>query len=235
MPHTLSCAWKADDASEACFSISELAAGDVLAAPGAPGPLWRLKSGALRLDRLDPVDPAGGLFMQLVLPGDLVGLEGLAGEAAAYRVRAIVPSRVQRLPAGSVAERLHWMAEGLLQQQRRGEDLVLLRSGSAQDRFKQLLLLLAPEAAASADDVSAWDLPTLKDMAAIIDTAPETVSRILSSLRRTRLLDGRQRQTACFSPARLREVTWPTGMTRTDRETLRQRASGGLPTAAWAA
>jgi CRP-like cAMP-binding protein len=37
-------------------------------------------------------------------------------------------------------------------------------------------------------------------MAAIIDTAPETVSRILGHLRRQHLLDDRQRQVASFSP-----------------------------------
>jgi CRP-like cAMP-binding protein len=176
--------------------------------------------------------PSGGAdaaatFTQLLLPGDLVGLEGLTG-AAGYQVRALVASRLQPLP------RRPWpgwplLAEGLGQQQRRGEDLV--RCAAAPRRSAS-----STSAAAGARGLAAGGrclglaLPTLKDMAAIIDTAPETVSRILGHLRRQHLLDDRQRQVASFSPTRLREVEWPAGMTRTDRNPRRRRA-----TEAWAA
>lgn len=215
----------APDPAEGLF----LSAGSALA-PCADAPrLWRLTEGALRLDRPEAADATGGSFTQLLLPGDLVGLEGLTG-AAGYQVRALVASHLQPLPLPTLPAGWPVLAEGLGQQQRRGEDLLRLRSGTAQARFKHLLLLLVPEASRREGDVSAWPLPTLKDMAAIIDTAPETVSRILGNLRRQHLLDDRQRQVASFSPTRLREVEWPAGMTRTDRNPRRRRAAE-----AWAA
>ncbi|MCO5977510.1 Crp/Fnr family transcriptional regulator [Ideonella oryzae] len=210
-----------------------LPAGDTLASPDDGWRLWRLTEGALRLDRLDRLDATGatgGTFIQLLLPGDLVGLEHLTGAVACYRARALVASRLQPVPQPATLGGWPTLAEALRQQQCRGEDLVRLRSGTAQERFKHLLLLLVPEASRLEGDVSVWPLPTLKDMAAIIDTAPETVSRILGHLRRQHLLDDRQRQVASFSPTRLREVEWPTGMTRTDRNPRQRRAAD-----AWAA
>ena len=211
----------------------DLAAGSLLAPPEDNRRLWRLTEGALRLDRLaDEADAesAGSTFIQLLLPGDLVGLAALTSAPARYQARALVASRLQPLPLPESLAGWPLLAEGLRQQQHRGEDLVRLRSGTAQERFKHLLLLLVPEASRREGDVSVWPLPTLKDMAAIIDTAPETVSRILGHLRRQHLLDDRQRQVASFSPTRLREVEWPAGMTRTDRKPQRRHAAD-----AWAA
>jgi CRP-like cAMP-binding protein len=188
----------------------ELDSGELLCEAGAVGVVWQLASGALRLDS------ANGQFMQLVLPGDMVGVELLAASAYAYTARAIVPSIVCYRPLSNDAERRMALLDGLIQQQRRLAELVALRTGPAQDRLKQLLLLMAP-------DESAWDgggarcaLPTLKDMAAILDAAPETVSRIFANLMRTQLLDVRQRQSASFNVSRLRDAAWPTGMTRSD-------------------
>nr|MBP7522905.1 helix-turn-helix domain-containing protein [Leptothrix sp. (in: b-proteobacteria)] len=59
-------------------------------------------------------------------------------------------------------------------------------------------------------------LPTIRDMAAIIDTAPETVSRIFANLKRARIVDGRRRQGASYSLSHLREADWPVGMTRSN-------------------
>ncbi len=190
-----------------------LASGDVLFDAGGMGTVWQLESGAMRLDR---VTREGARFLQIVLPGDLLGLELLAAYPYAYTARAIVPSWARRRSLASDAERRLVLMDGLIQQQRRGEDLVMLRSGPAQDRLKHLLLLLAPEHGPWSEEGLPCALPTIKDMAAIIDTAPETVSRIFANLRRTQILDARQRQSASFSPSRLREANWPAGMTRSD-------------------
>jgi len=190
-----------------------LAPGGVLFEAGAVGTVWQLESGAMRLDR---VDREGARFMQIVLPGDLLGLELLAAYPYAYTARAIVPSEVRRRMLAGEAERRMALIEGLMQQQRRGADLVALRTGPAQDRLKHLLLLLAPEDTPWVGPGATRALPTIKDVAAIIDTAPETVSRIFANLKRSQILDGRQRQGASFSPTRLREREWPTGMTRSD-------------------
>jgi CRP-like cAMP-binding protein len=190
-----------------------LASGDLLFEAGHIGSVWQLSSGALRLDR---VDREGARFMQIVLPGDLLGLELLAAYPHAFSARAIVPSVARRRMLAAEAERRMALLEGLMQQQQRGADLVTLRTGTAQDRLKHLLLLLAPDEAGWVPGGGTCALPTIRDMAAIIDTAPETVSRIFANLKRSQILDGRQRQSASFSPARLRESEWPSGMTRSD-------------------
>ena len=201
----------------------ELVAGDLLCEAGAVGVVWQLESGALRLDRPD------GQFMQLVLPGDMVGVELLAASAYAYTARAVVPSAVRYTPLANDAERRMALLDGLMQQQRRIDHLVALRTGSAQDRLKQLLLLLAPHDADWGEAAGArCVLPTLKDMAAILDTAPETVSRIFANLKRTHLLDVRQRQSASFNVSRLRDAAWPTGMTRSDGGRERGEVHGVL-------
>lgn len=194
-------------------SLTPLATGEVLFEAGGTGSIWQLESGAMRLDR---VSREGSRFIQIVLPGDLLGLELLAAYPYAYTARAIVPCELRRRPLSGDAERRLALVEGLAQQQRRGEDLVMMRTGPAQDRLKHLLLLLAPEDTPWVGEAAPCALPTIKDMAAIIDTAPETVSRIFANLKRTHILDGRQRQSASFSLSRLREVEWPTGMTRSD-------------------
>jgi CRP-like cAMP-binding protein len=190
-----------------------LASGEVLFEAGSTGQPWQLESGALRLDRIEREGPR---FLQIVLPGDIIGLELLAALPHAFSARAIVPSRVRRKPLVGEAERRVALLEGMLQLQQRTADLVALRSGAAQDRLKHLLLLLAGDEQPWDSPGVQCDLPTIKDVAAIIDTAPETVSRIFANLRRSRLLDSRQRQGARFSVTRLREQEWPAGMTRSD-------------------
>jgi CRP-like cAMP-binding protein len=191
----------------------DLSAGELLYEADAVGVVWQLESGALRQDRAD------GQFEQLVLPGDMMGLELLAASPYRHTARALVRCAVRYCKLGSGAERRMAMAEGLLQQQRRMADLVSLRTGPTQDRLKHLLLLLAPDQSGWDDGGTRFALPTLKDMAAILDAAPETVSRIFANLKRTHLLDVRQRQSASFNVSRLRDADWPAGMTR----------SGGKP------
>lgn len=190
-----------------------LASGELLFEAGQSGTVWQLERGAIRLDRMDREGPR---FMQIVLPGDLLGLELLAAYPYAYTARALVPSELRQRLLVTEPERRMVLMEGLMQQQRRGADLVALRTGPAQERLKHLLLLLAPEEEGWLAEGATCALPTIKDMAAVIDTAPETVSRICANLKRTRILDARQRQSASFSPARLRDSEWPAGMTRSD-------------------
>ncbi|MBQ0959238.1 Crp/Fnr family transcriptional regulator [Ideonella sp. 4Y11] len=191
-----------------------LATGETLFEAGHSGPVWQLQSGALRLDQMDR---EGQRFVQLVLPGDLVGAEQLAASGYAHSARAIVPSVAVQRAVGGDAERRLLLAEALLGQLSRTGDLIALRTGTAQERLRHLLLLLSGAEPGWDEAVASQRaLPTIKDVAAIIDTAPETVSRIFANLKRSHLLDGRQRQGARFSAARLREQVWPAGMTRSD-------------------
>lgn len=189
-----------------------LAAGETLFEIGELSGVWQLEQGAMRLDRAQADRTVS--FVQIALPGDLLGLEALAALSHQHMARAIVPCLVRRRLLGSDAERQLVLMEGLMQSQKRCADVVALRTGPAQDRLKALLVLLATVQEDGGDAERA--LPTIRDMAAMIDTSPETVSRILANLKRTRLLDGRRRQGARFSLSRLRDADWPTGMTRSD-------------------
>ncbi len=180
-----------------------LASGEALCEAGQPGPVWRVLRGALRLDLCTR---EGQRFVQIARPGDCIGLEQLAGVPMAFAARALVPAEVRACRFTTDESRRAALLEGMLQQQARIADLVTLRTGPARHRLQQLLLMLAEGGAGrSSAEVADRDLPTIKDVAAIIDTSPETVSRVFGEFRRHRLLDARQRRGARFSTARLGE------------------------------
>lgn len=184
-------------------AVMPLASGALLCEGGQTSPVWRVLQGALRLDLCHREGPR---FVQIARPGDYIGLEQMAGGPLAFAARAIVPAEVQACRFPTDEARRAAMLEGLLQQQARIADLVALRTGPARHRLRQLLLMLAEGSAGQAGvEVADRDLPTIKDVAAIIDTSPETVSRVFGEFRRHRLVDARQRRGARFSTARLGE------------------------------
>ncbi len=185
--------------------------GRILIHAGNHGPVWRVQSGAFRLDA---VGADGETFVQLAMPGDLLGVERCVGLPYALTARAILPSVVREVSAQERSDAL--LAEGWQQQHRRCVEALSLRTGSAPERLKQLLLLLG-----SGDDeedyATAFQRPSLKDMAAIIDSARETVSRILGSMERTSMLQDRQRTIVRFDPDVLRDTHLYEGMSRSIR------------------
>lgn len=193
-------AWCRLDAGEALFELGDAAC------------VWQLEAGVIRLDQAGRDGSVA--FTQIALPGDLLGLESLAAFNHRQAARAIVPCVLRRRVLAGDAERRLAMLEGLMQAQQRCADVVALRTGPAQDRLKRLLVLLASAESDGGD--GEWVLPTIRDMAVMIDTSPETVSRILANLKRSHILEGRSRQGARFSLSRLRDADWPAGMTRSD-------------------
>jgi CRP-like cAMP-binding protein len=147
-------------------------------------------SGALRIDRpgAEPDD------LQLALPGDLIGLEALHGWAPACHVRAVIDSVITPLRRMSDPEWRDVLLNALLRRQAQGTCLARLRAGNASERVRRLLLRLGgvgDEGQPTATDRDApilCDLPSLSDMSAITACAPETVSRVMSSLRRAGLI-----------------------------------------------
>ena len=197
-----------------------LAAGERLyEAATAAGAGWHLLCGALRLDQ--GLGARDG-FVQLFLPGDLVGLETLCGLPYQGSARALTECLLQPLPEPgcvSPSTKAVWLTSALTQQLQRAGDMAALRTGSTPERVKRLLLLLRParepEAASLAHlDAQAHSLPRIKDIANIVDSAPETVSRILSGLRRLQVLDERHAQFARFDRQRLDDCDLPAGLTR---------------------
>ena len=169
------------------FSVSESSSlsspmavqrGDVIFAAHSTGPVWRVLSGAFRLDC--PTG-AGESLVNLALPGDWIGVEALCGAPYTCTVTALVDSEVQAEVMVNLP-RMEALAAVLRQQQRQMMDMVPLRSGSVVSRLTHLLGLLARRCDGEVASLSRGDMPRLKQTAQIIDTAVETVCREMSCL-----------------------------------------------------
>lgn len=148
--------------------------GDVLAVAGTWGPIWRLETGALRLDRDGEADAA-----MIALPGDLVGAEMLTAMPYHYTVRALVACTLSSVAADDDAQRQRLLAEAMLQSQQRADDVLALRSGPARRRVERLQAMLS-----SAD--TQHSVPPrlrLRDYAAFVGATQETTCRALAALR----------------------------------------------------
>jgi CRP-like cAMP-binding protein len=155
--------------------------------------VWRLESGALRIDSTG----ADGTetLVRLAQPGDLLGIESLLGVPDRFTVRALTPSRLASVEL--LEDKLpQLLMDSVITGYHRSRQMVLLRSGSAEERVKNLLVMLA-EAENGTHNVGATcALPTLADIAGIVHTAPETVSRVLASLRQASFLQDCSPKTA---------------------------------------
>lgn len=199
-------------ADSACVRVQ---AGETVYHAGQPGRCaWQVVSGTVRLDQ--PVD-LRARFVQITLAGELLGTEAWFQLPHLHTAQALTDCLLRPLPVPAPADLPLWLAHALCQQARRTSEMVSLRTGSAPERVRRLLLLLSPghgvDPLLGASDHA---LPRIKDMAAIADVAPETVSRILSSLRRSDVLHARHTRSARFDPAQLAGCTLPPGMTRSD-------------------
>nr|WP_315465163.1 Crp/Fnr family transcriptional regulator [uncultured Rhodoferax sp.] len=154
--------------------------------PSALHQLWRLESGALRLDSWS--DGAPPTFVRLMLPGDLVGVEALAGAAPHIQVAALTASMLVpvALPEGKSLTRM-WM-DAVSQAHHRARDMASMRTGPTDKRVRRLLQALSEGHSPGADEVMDCTLPSLNDMARILNLAPETVCRALSNLRQSNVL-----------------------------------------------
>lgn len=172
--------------AEAAPLTLALRAGQVLHEAGAfTDDVWRVDSGALRLDL---VGEGSEHFVMLALQGDHLGVEAHCGLPTLYRATAVTACVLRRLGAYSEPAQREVISGALVQQWCRAADQMALRTGSAGERVRRLLLLLAGGGRLSNDGWTAIELPCLADIAAIVDIAPETGSRILSHWRRQGLL-----------------------------------------------
>jgi len=175
--------------------------GQTLLQIGAAGTVWRVQKGAFRLER-----PVGGgqTVVHLALSGDLVGVEALCAEPYACTVTALVDSIATPEPMVGEADLTSTLAAALLQQQRQSFDMAQMRLGTAPVRLGQLLRLLARAFGVPEGGLERKALPTLKDMAQIIDSTHETVCRELA-----RALPPRARQAHAPSRAAWRGAITP--------------------------
>jgi len=152
--------------------------GQVLARSGEFGPVWRVNHGVFRLERLG-LD--GMTLVQLALPGDLLGVESLCSVPYAYTVTAITASQATQQSINHELPRFTAVAQGYLQQQRRLHDMMQMRSGPVSERLAHFLKLLAINEDGSSRELERRELPVLKEVAAILDAATETVCRELNA------------------------------------------------------
>lgn len=158
--------------------IKTIKRGQALVSAGELGPVWRVTQGVFRLER-QSMD--GLSLVQLGLPGDLLGVESLCAEPYAYTVTAITTGEAKLQSVNGDLSRFGVVAKAYLQQQRRTCDMMKLRGGPVKDRLAHFLMLLARNEDGTQRELDRSDLPVLKDVAAILDTATETVCRELKA------------------------------------------------------
>ena len=158
--------------------LNTIKRGQVLVNAGEYGPVWRITEGLFRLER---VGMDGLSLVQLGLPGDLLGVEALCAEPYAYTITAITTGQAELVDATHELSRFGIVAKAYLQQQRRTHDMMKLRGGPVSERLAHFLKLLARNVDGSERELDRRDLPILKEIASILDTATETVCRELNA------------------------------------------------------
>jgi len=163
--------------------------GERIYAAGAEGIAWRVRSGAVRLDR---ITPEGSDYAGLALRGDVIGAETLLFGTYSFEACAIGDCELEPWLAADKALSGESLLQTLAAVERRAADALALRAGEAFERVRQLCLLLARYRDEGRKEIM---IPELRDMAAITNLTEATVSRAMSRLRRMGLLQrhGRRR------------------------------------------
>lgn len=154
----------------------DVARGRALLAPGQHATLWRIRSGAFLVERPTRDGPD---VVALALPGDLVGLEALLGEPCTFGVSALLAGSARPESLGSDAGLARALGDAVRQQQRQALEMSQLRSGPVLERLQHLLDMLSRERGGA---IERKGLPTLKAIARLVNSAPETVCRELNHL-----------------------------------------------------
>lgn len=175
---------------------------------GESGPVWRVVAGVVRLDHdHGPVRQP----VQLALPGDLIGTEALCGQPYQLSASAFTDCRLEPVRPAADAPPAPLLQQALLQQLGRSQDMALLRTGSVLQRLTHLLGLMGLDRAVreagrlGQADAVRQALPTLREVALLVDAKTETVCRALAQLLPPRSRKGgptRQAAPALAAPVR---------------------------------
>lgn len=149
--------------------------GHALYQAGQTGHVWQIQRGLMWLSA-----DQGQALTWLALPGDMLGVETLCGEAYACTAVALKGTTLARLSVDTQWGQFSVVAQGYLQQQQRLRDMARLRSGTVGARMSHLLRMLALEFDGGERVLQRHELPTLREMAQLIDAKPETVCRELA-------------------------------------------------------
>ena len=174
---------------ESCIGFAH---GEAVLVAGMPGRCWRIHQGAVRLTRW--VDDSEH-FAGLARTGDLIGVEALMGHDSTFSAYAL--SELILEPSGAL-DSAALLAALASSEQRAAEALALCR-GTADERIARLMTLLAKPTASGHARVQ---MPSLREMAEITNLTQETISRVVSRLRRLGQLVRNSRAQAEFIPCR---------------------------------
>lgn len=155
----------------------ELCAGERFFRAGDSGPVWQVVNGLLRLER---EEPSGTGLVHLAQTGDLIGAESVLSQPYTFGATAVVASQLRRVDLDTEVHRVLVLATAFKQGQQRAADVMRLREGSVAQRLDHLLDLLQRATGENLDDVRQRQLPPLRDIALILNAAPESVCRNLT-------------------------------------------------------
>lgn len=172
--------------------------GDILFDVGATQGVWQIQCGLIALEVASHELRSAATLTQLALAGDVLGVSSLCGEVSLFQAVALMPCQLKVLnPVGTVAE-FTLIGQGYLQQQRRLHDMARLRTGAVRARMAHLLEMMSRDLPAGITGLTRQQLPTMREMAHIIDAAHETVCRELNYFLPTRK---KEQQLAGLTPA----------------------------------
>jgi CRP/FNR family nitrogen fixation transcriptional regulator len=189
--------------SRALYGPRNITGGEFIYGAGKEGIAWRIRSGAVRLDRISsiPGSPSGTetrSFAGLALAGDVIGAETLLFGHYSFEAHALGNGTLEPWLAPETALSGESLLQTLAAAERRAADALSLRVGEAFGRVRQLILLLARERSNAA--VKLISIPGLRDMAEMTGLTVETVSRAISHLRKSGLLQKNGRHSALVFP-----------------------------------
>ena len=141
------------------------------------GNAWHIISGAIQFET---ANTDGNPVTQLAITGDVIGLEAMCDLEHTETAIALTECVIERVTYSGNLKQLALLTQAYFQQQRRLKDMARLRTGTVKSRIQHFLTLFAASKECQLTELSRTDLPTLKEIATIVDTAPETVCRELN-------------------------------------------------------
>lgn len=169
--------------SEAPLASLACASAQAVFQAGESGAVWRVVQGLVRLDREAGPERQP---VQIAVPGDLIGTEALCNQPFRFSATALTACRLETVNVADPQAQAALLQQALMQQQVRSQDMAALRTGTVIQRIIHFLHLLgfdwgSATQVPNADAIRAA-MPTLREVAQVVDAKTETVCRVLGQL-----------------------------------------------------
>ena len=168
---------RADQTTVSEGPVKELCAGEQLFRAGDYGCVWQVAKGLIRFEM---EDLSGTGLVHLAQSGDLIGAESVLSQPYTFGATAVVASQLKKVNLDTEVHRVLVLATAFQQGQQRAADVMRLREGSVAQRLDHLLDLLQRATGEDIVDVRQRQLPMLRDIATLLNAAPESVCRNLT-------------------------------------------------------